>query len=198
MVLEVSLSIFKSLLRAQKLLAQSKNDESDSEDSEEESDDDEADRMLPKKGQHHRKVREPEHLSDDKDENDEMTLDYMDSSVKDGPLNDDEDENSDSAIESPFFEETASEAFPTKFDGEKGQDVFVFFKRTMEEFERNEPELFLKMVGNLKPNVAQSFQNLIKECEQHAKSEESKQVKEAGGYNFDAAAVMPESFNSNS
>ncbi|VDM57181.1 unnamed protein product [Angiostrongylus costaricensis] len=195
-VLEVSLSIFENLLRAQKLVAQNKNEESDTDDSDEESDD-EADGNLPKKGQCYRKVHEPEHLSDDEDEIDEMTLDYMDAIVKEDGRDDgdDEDGDSDSAIESSFFEETDSEAFTTKFDGENGLDVFVFFKRTMEEFERNEPELFLKMVGNLNPNMAESLQNLIKECEQHAKSEESRKVEQAGGYSFDAAAVVPESFD---
>ncbi|KAE9412783.1 hypothetical protein Angca_010131 [Angiostrongylus cantonensis] len=195
-VLEVSLSIFENLLRAQKLVAQNKNEESDTDDSDEESND-ESDGNLPKKGQCHRKVYDQEHLSDDEDEIDEMTLDYMDAIVKeDGRVDrDDEDGDSDSAIESSFFEETDSEAFTTKFDGENGLDVFVFFKRTMEEFERNEPELFLKMVANLSPNMTESLQNLIKECEQHAKSEESRKVEQAGGYSFDAAAVVPESFD---
>ncbi|VDM62394.1 unnamed protein product [Angiostrongylus costaricensis] len=72
---------------------------------------------------------------------------------------------------SPFYddiyidvkrEEKEIETFTTKFDGENGPDVFAFFKRTMKEFERNEPELYLKMVGNLSPSVAKTFQNLIK------------------------------------
>ncbi|KJH42704.1 Importin-beta protein [Dictyocaulus viviparus] len=195
-VLEVSLSLFENLIRAQKVQAHNKADESETDDSDEESND-EADRKVLKKSQFHRKVREPEHLSDDEDEIDEMTLDYMDAMAKEGRQagEDDEDVDSDSAIESSIREETDSEAFTTTFDGEEGLDVFVFFKQTMEEFERNEPALFLKMVGNLSPQVAESLRNLIKECEQHVKSEESKQVEQAGGYNFDAAAGVPENFN---
>ncbi|KHJ99571.1 hypothetical protein OESDEN_00448 [Oesophagostomum dentatum] len=61
-----------------------------------------------------------------------------------------------------FEKETDTEQFSTKFDDEDGPDVFVFFKQTMEQFERREPELFSVMVGNLAPEVAESLQNLIK------------------------------------
>ncbi|KAK6763736.1 hypothetical protein RB195_024170 [Necator americanus] len=91
--------------------------------------------------------------------------------------------------------ETDTEQFSTKFDDDDGPDVFVFFKETMEQFERSEPELFAGMVGNLSPQVAESLQNLIKVCEQHVRSEESKRVEQAGGYNFNPAAAVPTSFN---
>ncbi|VDK84367.1 unnamed protein product [Cylicostephanus goldi] len=51
------------------------------------------------------------------------------------------------------------------------------------------------MVGNLSAETSESLQDLVKVCEQHVRSEESKRVEQAGGYNFDAAAAVPASFN---
>ncbi|KIH66918.1 hypothetical protein ANCDUO_02753 [Ancylostoma duodenale] len=170
-VLEASLAIFDNLQRALKTQAQNRKDESGSEESEAESDDEGDTVAKPKKGARHRKVQS-EHLSDDEDEIDEMSLDYIDAMAKEckriggeSDGNGDDDGDSDSAIESSFFEETDTEQFATKFDDDDGPDVFVFFKQTMEQFENREPELFAGMVGNLSPETAESLQNLIKRSE---------------------------------
>uniref|UniRef100_A0A0K0DPL2 ADP-ribosylation factor-like protein 2-binding protein n=1 Tax=Angiostrongylus cantonensis TaxID=6313 RepID=A0A0K0DPL2_ANGCA len=119
----------------------------------------------------------------------EVTLGYMDASVKEDSRADanDEDGDSDSATESSLEEEEKEiETFTTKFDGENGPDVFALFKRTMNDFERNEPELYRKMVGNLSPNVAESFQNLIKD---------RGRLNNPVDASFDAAAVVFKSFD---
>ncbi|VDM53787.1 unnamed protein product [Angiostrongylus costaricensis] len=105
-VLKVSLSIFEKLLQERKLVAQKKNEESETNDSGEESND-EADRKVPKIVQCHRKVHETEHLSDDEDEIDEVTLDHMDTAVKEESRADGDVEDGDleSATESLPFEE---------------------------------------------------------------------------------------------
>ncbi|KAK6763744.1 hypothetical protein RB195_024177 [Necator americanus] len=108
-VLEASLSMFDSLQRALKTQAQArKEDDSRSDESEADSDEEGGAVVKLKKGLRHRKVRS-EHLSDDEDEIDEMSLDYIDAVTKcknpngsDG--NGDTDAGSDSAIESSFFE----------------------------------------------------------------------------------------------
>ncbi|EYC10152.1 hypothetical protein Y032_0057g2791 [Ancylostoma ceylanicum] len=150
-VLEASLAIFDNLQRALKTQAQNRKDESGSEESEAESDDEGDTVAKPKKGARHRKVQS-EHLSDDEDEIDEMSLDYIDAMAKeckrtgdgDSDGNGDDDGDSDSAIESSFFE------------------VNYLFGYKNVEFERREPDLFAGMVGNLSPETAESLQNLIK------------------------------------
>ncbi|VDM74493.1 unnamed protein product [Strongylus vulgaris] len=200
-VLEACLCIFDSLQRALKLQAQNRKDEEESDEESEAESDDEGDTVPnPKKAGRRRKVQS-EHLSDDEDEIDEMSLDYIDAMARecrreagDGG-NGDDGGDSDSAIESSDYQETDTEQFATKFDEEDGPDVFIFFKETMEQFERREPDLFAAMVSNLTPEVAESLQNLIKVCEQHVRSEESKRVEQAGGYNFNPTAAVPACFN---
>ncbi|ETN79682.1 hypothetical protein NECAME_09666 [Necator americanus] len=112
-VLEASLSMFDSLQRALKTQAQArKEDDSRSDESEADSDEEGGTVVKLKKGLRHRKVRS-EHLSDDEDEIDEMSLDYIDAVTEcknpnssDG--NGDTDAGSDSAIESSFFEVVGS------------------------------------------------------------------------------------------
>lgn len=194
-VIEVSIIIFDNLQRALKAQADIRNLDSDT-DTEAESDEDDAD-AKPKKGNRGRKV--PEHLSDDDDEIDEMTFDYIDAMTKDNKMggleNDDEEHELTDEEESSCIDETDTEQFKTLFDEDGAPDVFVYFKDTMEKFEQNEPELFATMVANLTPQESESLHTLIKVCEQHVKSEHSKQVEQAGGYNFGQAAGVPSEFN---
>ncbi|VDP44255.1 unnamed protein product [Heligmosomoides polygyrus] len=229
-VIEVSIIIFDNLQRALKAQADIRNLDSDT-DTEAESDEDDAD-AKPKKGNRGRKV--PEHLSDDDDEIDEMTFDYIDAMTKDNKMggleNDDEEHELTDEEESSCIDETDTEQFKTLFDEDGAPDVFVYFKDTMEKFEQNEPELFATMVANLTPQESESLHTLIKAsrctilsvfraiqkimpspagspihlqaekskqivCEQHVKSEHSKQVEQAGGYNFGQAAGVPSEFN---
>ncbi|KAK6036995.1 HEAT repeat protein, partial [Cooperia oncophora] len=190
-VIDVAITLFENLQRTLKAQAENRNDDSDSES------DDDTDTSKKKKNANRRKL--PEHLSDDDDEIDELTFDYIDAMSKDikaisgGNIEDGGSDDSDDG--SSFCEETDTEQFKTSFDEENAPDVFVYFKNTMEKFEQTEPEIFQTMVQNLTAQQQTSLKELITICEQHVKSEESKQVEQAGGYDFKAAAAVPAEFN---
>ncbi|PIO74939.1 hypothetical protein TELCIR_03042 [Teladorsagia circumcincta] len=195
-VIDVAISIFDNLQRTLKAQAENRNEDDSDSDSDEESDDD-VDTTKKKKSLNRRKL--PEHLSDDDDEIDELTFDYIDAMSKDIKTftggNFDDDGSGESGDGTSFCEETDTEQFKTAFDEDTAPDVFVYFKNTMEKFEQAEPEIFQNMVHNLTTQQSTSLKELITICEQHVKSEESKQVEQAGGYDFKAAAAVPTEFN---
>lgn len=185
-VLQSFLSIFTGLQRALKQQAENrKADDSDSEDDSDDEDDD------------HRNIDDD--LSDNEDEIDESTVHYLETLSKeqkkaagDVQLVESDDDDDDSLFE----EETDTEQFATLIDGQDtGPDVFVQFKNTIRGFQQTENMLFQQMIGNLAEEESKQLQELDKECDNHIKAEESKKLKEAGGFVFSGEAVNLGSFN---
>jgi len=191
--IECCLTIFKGLQRALKAQADQRKAEMES-DSEEDSDEEEED---------HRKIDED--LSDGDDEIDEGTLEYLASLAKenkhakvmaaaaDGDGADLESDSDDDDY-SMFEDETDTEVFTSLIDEEDAQDVFVAFKTVMEQFKNSEATLFTQMISNLTAAQTKELHELDQICENHLKLEQSKKLKDAGGYAFNSE-VVPGEFN---
>ncbi|CAI4226281.1 unnamed protein product [Auanema sp. JU1783] len=178
-VLLCSIKLFNGLQRALKVQAENRKlgNEEDSDDSDIDSDD-----------EGHRNIDDD--LSDDDDQYDELTLDYLRNLSKENKGDDDDDDETDFDDD-----ETESEQYTCCMDRENGPDVFITFKNCLEGFKVKDEVLFLQMVNNLSEEQQQELLALDKVCENHVKAEQSKLVRQRGGYSFNAEAEVPGNFN---
>jgi hypothetical protein len=94
-----------------------------------------------------------------------------------------------------FNEETDIESFVTPIDHEeKGLNVYIEFKRSLEALQASSPAQFNQLT-HLEGQDAESLKKLFEYCVQQENLQNSLALKMRGGCEFDATAKVPTSFD---
>ncbi|CAD6189189.1 unnamed protein product [Caenorhabditis auriculariae] len=181
-IMDKCLDLFQGMQKAIK-----KKNEAEEEESEEEEEDDDDDDGPARNG----KRVVDNCLSDDDDEIDIDHLESMqmlqksDEKLEDIESDDDDDDN---------YSEIDDLEFTTPIDGPNSIDVFVGFRNSMIKIEKSDYSLYSKMLEDMNKDNTAYLPQLAAICEQHVRAKESREVGQAGGYNFSNLDV-PTSFN---
>merc|ERR1719460_2036146 len=108
-----------------------------------------------------------------------------------------DDSESDDSDDEDYdgYEETSLESYTTPLDEEENKiDEYQIFKEVMQQLESSQVDWYAKLVAPLSEQDKKSLQEVFMLANQRKNARESKNIEQAGGYQFNSQAV-PGQFN---
>merc|ERR1712083_26747 len=108
-----------------------------------------------------------------------------------------DDSDSDDSDEEDYdgYEETSLESYTTPLDEEENKiDEYQIFKEVMQQLESTQVDWYAKLVAPLSEQDKKSLQEVFMLANQRKNARESRNIEQAGGYQFNSQAV-PGQFN---